>query len=97
MRQPGWRCASANGKLKKNKYKELIDYSRYDFLPFILEVQGGIGDSARRFIEELEKRETQRRCQKRRNPRKEDRALANLDLTIAISIKVQRINAENIL
>ena len=75
----------------------MIDYTRYDFLAFILEVQGSIGDSARRFIEELEKRETQRRCQKRRNPRKEDRALANLDLTIAISIEVQRINAENIL
>ena len=75
----------------------MIDYPRYDFLPFILEVQGSIGDSARRFIEELEKRETQRRCQKRRNPRKEDRALANLDLTIAISIEVQRINAENTL
>ena len=69
----------------------MIDYSRYDFLPFILEVQGSIGDSARRFIEELEKRETQRRCQKRRNPRKEDRALANLDLTIAIILKYKEL------
>ena len=36
--------------VKRTKYAKLIDWTRFNFLPFILEVQGGIGSAAEAFF-----------------------------------------------
>ena len=53
-------AATAYEDTKIQRYAKLIDYKKYDFLPFIFEVQGGIGDRATSFIQELIKRKRQR-------------------------------------
>ena len=53
-------AATAYLNTKRQKYADLIDYERYEFVLFILEVQGDIGDNATNFISELMKRKRQR-------------------------------------
>ena len=53
-------AAAAKEKKKINKYKEKIDERTSEFLPFILEVQGGVGRMAIDFMIELERRRKQR-------------------------------------
>ena len=53
-------AATAYVNTKRQKYADLIDFERYEFVPFILEVQGGIGDSTITFIRGLMKRERQK-------------------------------------
>ena len=91
-------AATAYEDTKIQRYAKLIDYEKYDFLPFILEVQGGIGDRATAFIQELIKRKRQRLANLSRGLyNAKNVGFANLDIIAALSIEVQRANAENIL
>ena len=63
-----------------------------------MEVQGGIGDNATLFIQELAKRKRQRSASLPRGLENEKKiGFANMDIIAALSIEVQRANAENIL
>ena len=75
---------------KREKYCD-VKWSEFDFIPFILEAQGGAGKAAHRFSKELEKRKQMRTC----TPTW-DRS-RRLDLMIGLNIEVQRFNSTAIL
>ena len=80
-----------------DKYNK-IDYTRFDFVPFIMEAQGGIGDSAKAFVLELDKRKRQRMAAlPRKSKNVKERGIANMDIIVALSLEIQRANAEYIL
>ena len=88
--------ATAYEKHKLNSYPE-IDYSSYDFVPFIVESCGGVGQAALTFCKELEKRrEAKEYWENKGVDRIETRKFPNPLLT-AINLEVQRFNSRMIL
>ena len=80
---------------KKYRYVELIDFERCDFVPFVLEIQGEIDDSAISFIEELTKRKKQRMAALPTGLKRENSiGIANLDIVLDM---IQRANSERII
>ena len=71
-------------------YADKIDRRTGEFLPFIMEVQGGVGGAARKFMIEVDKRKKQRTNELMR----ESSSIANLDLMTSLSIELQRLNSE---
>ena len=52
-------AAAVKEQKKRDFYADKIDWNRGIFLPFIMEVQGGIGGAAQKFMIEVEKRQRQ--------------------------------------
>ena len=86
-------AAEECAKRKINWYKDKIDTRFGDFLPFIMETQGGLGDAAKKFLCEVDRRKKQRS----NIISKGAPSVANLDLMTTLSIELQRLNAEMIL
>ena len=63
------------------------------FLPFIMEVQGGVGKAAADFMLEVQKRKRQKACKLEAPPS----SIANVELMTTLSIELQRLNSEMIL
>ena len=49
-------AATAYEEAKSKKYSHLTDFTQYDFLPFVMEVQWGFGERAKAFMLELDKK-----------------------------------------
>ena len=86
-------AAVACEKKKKLKYKGNIDERTGTFLPFIMEVQEGIGKAAADFILQAEKLIRQKFCDMGEAPT----SVANISLMTSLSIELQRFNSEMIL
>ena len=73
------------GKIKEEKYRDMIDPNKATFLPFIMETQGGIGKAAQDFIIKIEEKKRQSSCSlsKTRN------SVANHSLMISLSLQLQ--------
>ena len=76
--------------MKKKRYSD-INQSDFEFLPFILEAQGGAGKAAVKFEKELEKRKLMRTCAATHDRSKK------LNLLTGLNIEVQRFNSTAIL
>ena len=87
------RAALACEKEKIDKYTGKIDTRTGIFLPFIMEVQGGVGKAAADFMLEVQKRKRQKACKLEPPPS----SIANVDLMTTLSIELQRLNSEMIL
>ena len=84
---PATRYEDSNAKRNKPAYKE-IDFSKYEYVPFVLTSQGAFGATAKSFLKLLSKKIRERSTksvQKASDP-------ADL-LKKAISLEVQRQNA----
>ena len=87
--------ATAYEKTKVSKYHDL-DHDRYEYLPFVVETCGGLGDAARTFCKELQKRRASKSCLD--GSEHDDRSWHQNDLLLtAISIEMQRFNSQMIL
>ena len=83
-------AADVKERKKREFYADKIDWNRGMFLPFIMEIQGGVGRAAQKFMIELEKRKLQRSCTLTDTPT----SIANLNLMTSLSIELQRLNSE---
>ena len=86
-------AALACEKEKIQKYADKIDDRTGLFLPFIVEVQGGVGKAAADFMLEIQKRKREKSCELGQAPT----STANVDLMTTLSIELQRLNSEMIL
>ena len=86
-------AATAYEKIKERIYRDL-DFSKYEFLPFIIEASGGLGKAAHGFCKELKRRRESLNCN--HDP---DGAKRNFSdpLLVAISVELQRANCRMIL
>ena len=83
-------AATRYEETKRKRYSD-IEESEFEFIPFILEAQGGVGKAAITFSKELERRKRLKTCSATR-----DRS-GKLDLLTALNIEVQRFNSTAIL
>ena len=83
-------AATRYDETKRKRYSD-IEESEFEFIPFILEAQGGVGKAAITFSKELERRKRLKTCSATR-----DRS-GKLDLLTALNIEVQRFNSTAIL
>ena len=86
--------ATAYETVKRNIYPDL-DYTIYDFVPFVVETCGGIGDAARSFCKELRRRRAEKIFGEV-SGEEEWRRYGDPLLT-AINVEVQRFNSQMIL
>ena len=89
-------AATAYETVKKNKYPD-IDFSVYDFLPFIVESCGGIGEAALDFCKELEDQREAKEYWKNKEWGGWNLRMFPNPLLTAINIEVQRFNSRMIL
>ena len=83
-------AATRYEETKRKRYSD-IEESEFEFIPFILEAQGGVGKAAITFSKELERRKRLKTCSATR-----DRS-GKLDLLTALNIEVQKFNSTAIL
>ena len=87
-------AATAYEQVKKDTYSDL-DFTKYDFLPFIIEASGGMGKAAHGFCKELKRRRESVNCSSEPDDAK---IYVSADpLLIAISVELQRTNCRMIL
>ena len=87
-------AASKYEKEKEKTYSDL-DFTKYDFLPFIVEAAGGFGKAAHGFCKELKSRRESLNCSGNLSDSKN---YATADpLLVAISVELQRANSRMVL
>ena len=87
-------AATAYEKVKVDTYPDL-DFTKYEFLPFIIEATGGMGKEAHGFCKELKSR---RESLSFNNEYDEFRRQTSQDpLVIALSVELQRTNSRMVL
>ena len=87
-------AATAYEKTKERTYSDL-DFTKYEFLPFIVETTGAMGKAAHGFCKELKRRRDSLKCDTDIN---EEKIFTVMDpLLVAISIELQRANSRIVL
>ena len=86
--------ATAYETVKRNTYPDL-DFTIYDFLPFVVETCGGVGDAARSFCKELRRRRAEKIFGEVGG--EDDWCKYGDPLQTAINVEVQRYNSQMIL
>ena len=87
-------AATAYEQVKKDTYSDL-DFTKYDFLPFIVEASGGMGKAAHGFCKELKSRRESLNCCGVFDGGKKNTAAD--PLLVAISVELQRANSRMII
>ena len=87
-------AATAYEKIKVKTYSDL-DFTKYEFLPFIIEATGGMGKAAHGFCKELKNRRASLKCNS------EDDGICRWSgqdpLIMALSVELQRANSRMVL
>ena len=87
-------AATAYGRTKERMYSDL-DFTKYYFLPFILDTTGGMGKAAHGFCKELKNRRESSMC----NLISEDDKIFKVrdQLMVTLSVELQKANSRMIL
>ena len=90
--------ATAYESTKVNDYPD-IDFSRYDFLPFVVESCGGVGQAALQLCKQLQERREAKEYWEDKNDGADWRHKTKFPnpLLTAINVEVQRFNSKMIL
>ena len=87
-------AATEYGKTKERNYSDL-DFTKYDFLPFIIETSGGMSKAAHGFCKELKRWRDSLNC---KSDLDDAKVYTVADpLLVAISVELQRMNSRMIL
>ena len=94
LRRDGVGAAAPRYQMRKVKKYEDVEGM---FLPFVLEVQGGFGQEAKRLVRELERRRKERECVPNTRGFDGTQQLGEINLVTAIGFELARRNARMIL
>ena len=87
-------AATAYEKIKERAYSDL-DFTKYEFLPFIIESTGALGKAAHGFCKELKNRRESLNCSQE-NDEAKGYTVAD-PLLVALSVELQRANSRMLL